>query len=141
MLKSLLYVSRSRMTLAESSSQVEDIVRLAQVANQALGVTGALISTEADFAQLIEGSEAAVDKLMAKILVDPRHEDVRVVKISEIQERRFDGWWMAYSGPSIFVNRHIKPLLTGHINESDRGPRAERLIKLMQEFTSRPVTS
>jgi hypothetical protein len=59
------------------------------------------------------------------------------VKISEIQERRFDGWWMAYSGPSFFVNRHIKPLVTGQINESDRGPRAERLIKLMQEFTGR----
>lgn len=136
MLASLLYVSRSRLDAVEGAAQVEHIVELARLRNERLGVTGALIFTGASFAQVIEGSAAAVAELIARIQEDSRHENVRVVENDRIEERRFGPWQMAYSGPSFYVNRHIKPLLTGEINESDRGARAKRLIKLMQEFTA-----
>ncbi len=136
MLKSLLYVSRSRLDSLESAVQVADIVGSARPRNESLGVTGALIFTEASFAQVIEGSGAALDELMGSILKDNRHDDIRIISICEIEERRFGQWWMAYSGPSFYVNRHIKPLLTGKMNESDSGARAERLIALMLEFTA-----
>lgn len=136
MLKSLLYVSRSRLASEKSSAEVEEIVRQAQARNEQAGITGALIFTESNFAQVIEGENAAIDRLVASIMLDRRHTDVRIIRDCEIEERLFGGWWMAYAGPSFYVNRHIKPLLADEINEGDRGPRAERLISLMHEFTS-----
>jgi hypothetical protein len=134
MLKSLLYVSRSRLSPAESAAQVEGVVRLARSRNEGLGITGALMFTEASFAQVIEGSAAALEELMASINADPRHSDIRIIRASCIDERRFGGWSMAYAGPSFYVNRHIKPLLADEVNERERATHTDRLVGLMHEF-------
>ncbi|HZG10124.1 MAG TPA: BLUF domain-containing protein [Allosphingosinicella sp.] len=136
MLESRLYVSRSKLELAQSHEAVEAIVQVAQVRNAALGVTGALISTGSCFAQILEGAPAAVDQVMASICRDGRHFDVRVVSVLSIRRRRFGEWWMAYSGPSFYVNRHIKPLLEESVGELDTSIRSERLSALMSEFTA-----
>jgi hypothetical protein len=135
MLNSLLYVSRSLVESAKADEEVERIVQLARVKNKELGITGALVFTQTSFAQVIEGSKTALDQLMASVLNDARHTDVQVVRTDELQERRFSDWWMAYSGPSFYVDRHIKPLLGDRDDESERSRRADRLIALMREFT------
>lgn len=136
MLESILYVSRSKMDFSGGDDEVEAIVRLAQKKNQQLGVTGALIFTGAFFAQVIEGPRSALNQLMLRISNDPRHSDIQVIKTQETIDRRFDGWSMAYSGPSFYVNRHIKSLLIHRNNDGDGDARADRIISLMQEFTS-----
>jgi hypothetical protein len=131
-----MYVSRSKLEPANGDEAVQAIVRIAQARNAVLGITGALVSTGSCFAQVIEGPPPALDQLMASILNDPRHSDVRVVSTIGIEERRFGDWWMAYSGPSIYVNRHIKPLLDDGADQRDTTVRAERLSALMREFTA-----
>jgi hypothetical protein len=108
---SLLYVSKSNLTLPEEAGEVLAIVATARRRNAELGVTGALVFTESRFAQVLEGDEEAIDALMLSILKDRRHEQVTVVDRTEVAMRRFPQWSMAYSGPSLYVDRHIKPLL------------------------------
>jgi hypothetical protein len=102
-----------------------------------LNVTGALVFTEARFAQVLEGPEASITELMADIERDKRHRDVEVVLVESIAERRFPGWAMAYRGGSIFLDRHIKPLLQHGLSDATRSDTATKLLELMVEVTQR----
>jgi len=132
--KSVLYVSRSRLDPNLAEAEVSAIVALARSRNASLDVSGALAFAQASFAQVLEGPEAAVDELMASIRADERHERTRIIDISHIERRRFQGWNMAYSGPSFYVNRHIKPLLAHVIDSQNQALLSERLVGLLYEF-------
>ena len=104
-----------------------------------MDVTGALVFTGKNFAQVLEGRREAVEELMQSINKDERHRDVDVVAVDEIKERRFPGWSLAYAGPSIFVDRHIRPLVEKNVGGGFEELAADMLISLMREFaTARP---
>jgi hypothetical protein len=138
MLETRLYVSRSQ--LGHNHQEVGEIVTIAQSKNQHSGITGALIYTGASFAQIIEGKAEVLDPLMADILKDPRHSDVRVISMAAIEERRFGRWSMAYCGPSFYVNRHVKPLIDG-TGDRDEVTRRDRLIALMAELAGQTAAA
>lgn len=130
MIRSLLYVSTSTLIVPDELPRVDAIVAVSQARNQSLGVTGALIFTERNFVQLLEGDPEAVETLMASIRRDERHTAIEIVQ-DQRHERRFGGWSMAYSGPASFVRQAVDPLL------EDDGPRPEvalRLVRLMEAF-------
>lgn len=134
-LRTLLYVSKSLVPQDGAQRQVDAIVGSARARNAALGVTGVLIFTEARFAQVLEGPAEAVETLMERIRADPRHEQVTIVSDGPLERRRFPGWSMGYSGPSLYVDRHIKPLLGPVAETRDRREMAARLLYLMEELT------
>lgn len=127
---SLLYVSQAAQALDEGG--VNPIVDIAMSRNQTLDVTGALLFTGPHFAQVLEGPRAGVEELMVSIERDERHFDVDVLEVADIRERRFPQWSLAYAGPSLFVERHLRTLVEQR--EEHSSPR--RLIDLMQEFVS-----
>ncbi len=134
---SLLYVSECLLTPDRASTEVAEIVRGSRDRNGPLGVTGALIYTPGAFAQILEGSEAALATLMDSIRRDKRHRNVREISVSAIEERRYRRWSMAYGGPSTFVFHHIEPLLT-HPFPSGGAGQVRALARLMEEF-QRPL--
>lgn len=134
MLISLLYVSHSTMNSADAGDQVDAIVAVARQRNPILNVSGALVFTETHFAQVLEGSPQAIDELMTSVSADKRHDNVDVVRRTEINERCFADWAMAYSGPSSYVASHLRPLLGGPSAPLREIDAAEQLINVMQEF-------
>ena len=131
----LLYVSRSLLRLPDEAGEVERIVTVARRENERLGVTGALIFTQAHFAQVLEGDRAAVETLMERIGRDPRHDMVTIVSAGERDGRLFGQWSMAYSGGSLYVDRHVRPLLAPAAEQGATERLAEKLVRLMREFT------
>ena len=130
---SLLYVSRSLLRLPEQAGAVDAIVATSRSRNQALDVTGALVFTEKQFAQYLEGPADAVRELMASIEADSRHGDLRVIFDKPLVSRRFPAWALAYAGPSTFVAGHV--LTVAEATTSSREAKAaERLIELMRQF-------
>lgn len=57
-------------------------------------VTGALICRQDMYLQLIEGSEAAIDALYARILRDDRHDNIRLLLTDTVAQRMFPEWAM-----------------------------------------------
>lgn len=108
---SLLYVSKSTLSEGSASGIVHEIAASSVEANKRVDITGALIFTGSYFAQILEGSRGEIDKLMAAIRKDSRHEELKIVERKDISERRFPSWSMAYMGPSQFVSRHVMRLL------------------------------
>ena len=80
------------------------------------------------FGQILEGPRAEVTKMWEKIQRDPRHQQVRLLKMEEIAERSFPAWSMRF-----FLAKEIiakMPKLTGVLDglpEHD-----DELLRLMR---------
>ena len=132
---SLLYVSRSTIERSAETKSLESIIEVARSRNAKLEVTGALIFTRAYFAQILEGSDLAIDDLMASINRDIRHREVNVIERVALANRRFADWSMAYAGPSSYIERHLSPLVS-EVPSVSRAVAAAQLVRLMQGFAS-----
>ena len=86
-------------SVASSIFREEDLPELlkkARVANAALGITGMLVYVNGNFLQVIEGTEASIDALFAKISKDPRHKRMLVIVREPIMTRSFPDWSMGF---------------------------------------------
>jgi Sensors of blue-light using FAD len=91
----LIYRSRSRVGAAERKHQLGEIFSVARSSNKKLGVTGALLITDDEFVQTLEGAEPVVRELYAKISKDKRHEHLELLDSGDVSERVFGRWAMA----------------------------------------------
>ena len=112
-MKSLLYASVSTLAADEEEEEVARIVAVSTRRNEQLGVTGTLVLARGHFAQILEGTQAAVDTLMESIARDSRHRQVTIVNVATITRPNFPGWSFAYSGASHYVEKHVRPLIDG----------------------------
>jgi FAD-dependent sensor of blue light len=91
----LIYRSRSRIGTAERKQQLGEIFSVARSSNKKLGVTGALLITDDQFVQTLEGPEPAVRDLYVKISKDRRHEHIELLESGDSPARVFGRWAMA----------------------------------------------
>lgn len=64
--------------------------------NPARDVTGALYYDRTMFFQVLEGPAGELHKLMRKIIRDPRHSAVRIVRDEPLPKRKFGEWSMKF---------------------------------------------
>lgn len=95
---SLLYISRACLPAGDVQVHLREIIEVAARRNLANGITGALVHTGRDFAQVLEGPDRGVSQVMASILVDPRHDRVSIIRRDKVEERSFPNWGMALIG-------------------------------------------
>lgn len=76
---------------------IADIARQSRVANHARGITGMLVFDGSLFCEQIEGSEASVKALMARMALDSRHTDIHILHQGALAERRFRRFSMGYT--------------------------------------------
>lgn len=72
----------------------DDIESKSVAANNARDVTGLLIVQDERILQILEGREAAVRELYAKIEADPRHTVIKLASMVEDEERLLLTWSM-----------------------------------------------
>ena len=134
-LKEILYVSQSTISQDSAEDVLRNLVHAAKIKNQALGISGSLIFSGYRFAQCLQGPGSAVDSLMQGIVADTRHTHLCVVVDQPIDRCSYTAWGLHYSGPSKYVDRHMKAVM-----QSAEGPRdnraIERLSRLMMELAA-----
>ena len=94
MLIRLLYISRA--TGAITTTVTGTILESAKLHNPAAGITGVLCQGQGLFIQVLEGERSAVNRLYNNIAKDKRHQDVELVALDEIKERKYPKWTMAH---------------------------------------------
>lgn len=90
----LIYISRSRLPLAQVDGALDEIGACSYRNNRCFGLTGLLLYNAGHFLQLLEGDELAVLKTYDKIAADPRHEDLQRLIFQPTDERIFSEWEM-----------------------------------------------
>lgn len=95
----MIYCSRNRIrgSAKEITTEILHILESARANNAALSVTGALLYSQENFAQVLEGPAEAVGKIFENIRQDTRHGEVTVVESGFTGERQFADWSMAFS--------------------------------------------
>ena len=91
-LKSLTYTSFARLDL--TGGDLNAIHRTARDLNAIEGITGLLIYNGTHFLQIVEGAENAIDDLVERLRVDPRHSGLEVRDERRIEQRSFPDWAM-----------------------------------------------
>lgn len=101
MIRRLAYVSRPRPNL--SLVEIPRIVAICRSHNAADGITGVLLFTGLDFAQLIEGEPDMVAALWARIQADDRHRDLVTFIDERAPQRWFPDWRVGFPSDSVLV--------------------------------------
>ena len=98
-MKSIAYVSRAPISdrSIRMPNGLSDIISASRKHNPKSQITGIISYREGQYLQVLEGPSAEIDKLMAKIVADPRHEDIWVFFDARVIKRSFDNW-----GVSVF---------------------------------------
>lgn len=95
-LVSLIYSSDA--TVPFEATSLGKLAELSARSNAGANITGYLSYRGTRFTQYLEGPEAAVNDLIARVRSDNRHK-VRTLAWLEITERRFEGWSMRLLDP------------------------------------------
>lgn len=90
----LLYVSRA--VGPQTTTVTSSILLTARAHNAQHGIGGVLLQGRGLYLQVLEGERMAVNRLYARIVADQRHQDVVLLQLEEITQRRFAGWSMAH---------------------------------------------
>ena len=77
--------------------QLQGILATSRANNARAGITGALLYRGGNFAQVLEGPLAAVERAVELIQRDPRHSEVIVIQSGPAETRDFPEWSMAFA--------------------------------------------
>jgi hypothetical protein len=105
----LIYRSHNRIPTDKRKAELGAIFSTARSTNKRLDVTGALLTSGDWFVQALEGDEAVVRDLYARIGKDARHERVVEIESGPVEQRVFSRWAMAKVSAD---GEHDIPLLT-----------------------------
>lgn len=125
-LTQLAYASVARPAFGEA--EIGNILEVSRRRNREHGVTGVLLYQRGLVLQVLEGPPAAVKTLFANIQRDSRHTGVHCLYETEIPEREFPDWSMAfhyaefgYCEPPEGFNSMLTEFLNVRIDPERRG--------------------
>jgi len=75
-------------------SNLSEITSKAVISNKSNGITGILFFDYGYFGQILEGERGNVEDTWEKIQKDKRHQNVKLLSLTDIKERRFPDWAM-----------------------------------------------
>jgi hypothetical protein len=90
----LVYVSIAAKRY--DGAELEGFLREWRINNEKMDLTGMLLYKDGKFMQVLEGEEAAVKKMSAKIDNDPRHTQVTLLLEGPATHREFSDWSMGF---------------------------------------------
>jgi len=88
----MIYISQA--TRKMSTSDLHEILKVAQDNNQSIDVTGSLFYNGGWFLQVLEGPTDTLKTLYNKIEKDPRHKNSRIIYDEPARFRTFTRWTM-----------------------------------------------
>jgi Sensors of blue-light using FAD len=122
----LVYASTSLLSDEPdlAREQIEEILLSSRRNNEAAEITGALLFSDTNFSQVLEGPRSEVERLYEILHHDPRHKDLILLLSEPMAARQFPDWSMAYIGPHQWAKQAAGP-------PSPEPAGARRLLNLM----------
>lgn len=75
-------------------SNLSEITDAAVITNKSKDITGILFFDYGYFGQILEGHRADVEATFERIQKDKRHQNIQLLGVSNIKQRRFPNWSM-----------------------------------------------
>jgi len=136
----IIYLSKVNTPLQE-----EELVRLLEQAranNKRRNITGILVYSDRQFMQLLEGEEADVARLYAKLSQDPRHTGLIKLADKPIGARSFSEWSMAFQlvlPPAFTDLTGYLPLAQVNFHATSFSATDTSLLQMAKDFVCAPA--
>ena len=65
--------------------------------NSFYGISGVLLYHDGSILQVLEGPEDMVERILASVTKDPRHNKLRYLSRTPIRKREFEAWSMGFA--------------------------------------------
>lgn len=129
----IIYASAAKAKM--SSLELEEILETARRNNSGKGISGMLVYHGGSFLQVLEGPAEDLENLIAKIKADPRHENIKLLFMDEIEEKEFEEWSMGFvdaSRTAAAMEGYVK--YTGGLDAMALdGSKAQRVLRMFKE--------
>lgn len=102
----LIYTSDACNDFQEND--LKDLLLHSRHNNSRMGITGMLYYYDGVFIQLLEGNEKDVLNIANTIKADARHQNFRILKEGNSDQRFFDNWDMGFKTLSVNDTEEIK---------------------------------
>ena len=127
-----------------TTDDLREVVAKSQRNNSRDGVTGFLTYSAPVFTQSLEGRRDAVQGVYKRIAADPRHGDLRVLALRDIDCREFGDWSMELVHLDEEAIAAVAPVLDRKRAAPETRPDAaveERLVRLVRGLYPRAVNN
>lgn len=108
MLSYIVYVSQRNPNCTRE--EIDNILKACERNNSHSDATGVLLYSDSRFIQYLEGDYKKIISLYDKIKQDPRHRNVVMVQMGQVDERQFPSWQMGskkFSDKKIDYKTHL----------------------------------
>lgn len=112
MLYRVIYASEAVGATGVSTLSIVQILGHAEGANRRNHITSCVMFHQGHILQVIEGGRVDIDRLMRRLLADPRHRGVRTIVDMPIHARRLDEPMILCSDPAAMLQRIGLPCLS-----------------------------
>jgi hypothetical protein len=118
---------------------IPEILAKSEKNNGKDNISGILLYKSGIFLQLLEGDEAAVEKVYTRIAQDPRHENIVRMFSLNCNERIFPSWKMAYKELSQELDiKMINDVLNWNtLFSKSRVINNQQILKMLSQFRER----
>ena len=136
MLVRLLYVSRPVGPVTTTVTTL--ILEKSHANNKKANITGILCQGAGLWMQAIEGERSQINSLYARIMVDPRHQNLEILSMKEIKQRQFSQWSMAL----VYLNKDDPMVRMAHPEFDPYSASADDAMSLLDKLiqSSSPIT-
>ncbi len=93
-MKRIIYCSQA--TYDFSPEELVELLEVSRRNNEAAGLSGMLLYSSQSFLQVLEGDPAALAATYARIAVDDRHVNLRLLQEAEVPAPLFPDWTMGF---------------------------------------------
>ena len=125
MLHRVIYASEAVGATGVSTLSIAQILGVSERNNRRDGVTGCLMFHDGHILQALEGERVDLDRLMRRLIADPRHTGLRVLSDMPIAQRRLEAPMLLCGDPAALLERIGLRCISGL--DADK---AETLLKL-----------
>jgi len=133
----LLYVSQSVGPI--TTTVTASILEKSNTNNKKQNITGILCQGSGLWMQVLEGERSQVNILYSRIMADRHHQNVQLLSIEEITNRRFGQWSMAL----VYLSKDDPMVLMSHPEFDPYSATAKDAMSLLDELiqSSTPIVT
>ena len=102
-----------------TAATIEDILQASRTNNARDNISGALVVSNEDFMQVLEGPRAAVSRCLTRIMADPRHHNIHVLSSGDTEERMFPQWDMYSINAARIPKEIVSPYMIDNVFRPD----------------------
>ena len=131
----IVYVSEAAGSVGSGLMPLIDIIGVSEQNNRRDHLTGVLMRHDGQFLQVLEGARADLNRVMARVSQDRRHDNLRMLSDQPISERLFPDWAMA----RLETTPDVKAFLANGLKQTDVPAEVDRLLAGLVQTTADAV--